>query len=117
MNEVLAAQRKVADRLGVYLLDADELVLGDSRFLGATLWTDFPLYGTGSRLLQAMNDAEWAMNDFRLIRHSDVEFFCPEHAREIFDGPTVAITHYLPHRHSIHSKYEGDRLLVIWRGS
>ena len=41
-------------------------VLGDTRFLGATLWTDFALYGTGSRLLQAMNDAEWAMNDFRL---------------------------------------------------
>jgi hypothetical protein len=125
MNEVLAALRKVADRLGVYLLDADELVLGGTRFLGATLWTDFALYGTGSRLLRAMNDAEQGMNDFRLIRHSDVEFFRPEHAREIhlaqvrwlegkllemFDGPTVIITHYLPHPRSIHPKYEGDRL-------
>jgi hypothetical protein len=88
-------------------------VLGDTRFLGATLWTDFALYGTGSRLLQAMNDEEWAMNDCGLIRHSDVELFYPEHAQEIhfaqvrwlegklleiFDGPTVVITHYLPHR-------------------
>lgn len=125
MNEVLAALRKVADRLGVYLLDADELVLGGTRFLGATLWTDFALYGTGSWLLRAINDAKEGMNDFRLIRHSDVECFRPEHAREIhlaqvrwlegkliemFDGPTVVVTHYLPHARSIHPKYEGDRL-------
>jgi predicted phosphodiesterase len=125
VNEVLAALRKVADRLGIYLLDADELVLGDTRFLGATLWTDFALYGTGSRLLGAMNDAERGMNDFRLIRYSDVEFFRPEHAREIhlaqvrwlegkllepFDGSTVIVTHYLPHARSIHPKYAGDRL-------
>jgi predicted phosphodiesterase len=125
MNEVLAALRKVAARLGIYLLDGDELVLGDTRFLGATLWSDFALYGTGSALLQAMNDAERGMNDFRLIRHSDGECFRPEHARainlaqvewlagkckETFDGPTVVITHYLPHAHSIHVKYQDDRL-------
>jgi Icc-related predicted phosphoesterase len=54
-----------------------------------------------------------------------VEVFRPEHAREIhlaqvrwlerklldmFDGPTVVITHYLPHVRSISPKYEGDRL-------
>ena len=54
-----------------------------------------------------------------------MEYFRPEHARqlhlaqtawlegkliEMFDGPTVVITHYLPHRHSIHPKYKGDRL-------
>ena len=45
LNEVLAALREAADRLGVYLLDSDELVLDGTRFLGATLWTDFALYG------------------------------------------------------------------------
>ena len=103
MREVLAALRKAAARLGIYLLDGDQVVLGDTRFLGATLWTDFALYGTGPALLQAMNDAERGMNDFRLIRHSDVESFRPEHARQIhlaqvawlagkcneaFDGPS-----------------------------
>ncbi|HEY3654613.1 MAG TPA: metallophosphoesterase [Steroidobacteraceae bacterium] len=125
LKKVSAALRETADGLGVHLLDADELVLGDTRFLGATLWTDFALYGTGQRLLQAMNDAKQGMNDFRLIRHGDTGFFRPEDAREIhleqvkwlegkliemFDGPTVVITHYLPHRRSIHPKYERDRL-------
>ena len=41
MRQVTAALREAADRLGVHLLDADELVLGGARFLGATLWTDF----------------------------------------------------------------------------
>lgn len=125
MDRVLAALREAADRLGVYLLDADDLVLGGARFLGATLWTDFALYGTGSRLSQAMDDARDGMTDFRLIRRSNVQSFLPEHAREIhlaqvrwlegrltetFDGPTVVVTHYLPHKRSIHPKYEGDRL-------
>jgi predicted phosphodiesterase len=125
MNKVSAALREAADHLGIHLLDGDELVLGDTRFLGATLWTDFALYGTGPSTAQAMNDAQQGMMDFRLIRRSDVELFSPEHAREIhlaqvrwlegkliemFDGPTVVITHYLPHWRSIHSKYEGDRL-------
>lgn len=125
MSEVLVTLREAAARLGVYLLDTDEVVLGGTRFLGATLWTDFALYGAGPRLLQAMNDARQEMTDFRLIRHSRAELFRPEHAREIhlaqvrwldgklteiFDGPTVVVTHYLPHRRSIHPKYEGDRL-------
>ena len=125
MKGVFAALREAADRLGVHLLDADEFVLGGTRFLGATLWTDFALYGTGSRIVQAMNDATQGMNDFRLIHHSEEELFRPEHSRdihlaqvnwlegklaEVVDGPTVVITHYLPHAHSIHPKYEGDRL-------
>jgi hypothetical protein len=71
-----------------------------------------------------MNDARQAINDFRMIRHGPTEFFRPELAREMhlaqaqwlegklaeeFDGPTVVVTHFLPHRRSIHPKYEGDR--------
>jgi predicted phosphodiesterase len=122
MSEVLAALREVADRLGVHLLEADELVLDDTRFLGATLWTDFALYGTGPGLLRSMDVAKQGINDFRLIRR-DGGPFRPEHAREIhlaqvswleaklnevFDGPTVVITHYLPLRQSIHPRYAGD---------
>jgi predicted phosphodiesterase len=125
MQDRLATLRQAARNLGVHLLDADELVLDDTRFLGATLWTDFALYGAGSRLLRAMNDAMRGMNDFRVIRHSDTKLFRPEHARgihlaqakwlegrfvEVFNGPTVVVTHYLPLRQSIHAKYEGDPL-------
>jgi Icc-related predicted phosphoesterase len=72
-----------------------------------------------------MADAKYGMNDFRVIRYGDQGLFRPEHARDIhfqqvkwladrlaepFDRPTIVVTHYLPHRQSIHPKYDGDSL-------
>ena len=126
MQDVLAALRKDARRFDVYLLDGDEVVLGGVRFLGATLWTDFALYGTApAKVGRAMADARYGMNDFRVIRYGDQGLFRPEHARDIHlgqvkwladrlaepsDRPTIVVTHYLPHRQSIHPKYHGDSL-------
>lgn len=125
LQDVLAALREAAGSLGITLLDGDERVLGGTRFLGTTLWTDFALYGSGPRLARAMADAKYGMNDFRVIRYGEAGLFRPEYARELhlaqvkwlkeklvetFDGPTVVVTHYLPHRQSIHPKYEGDPL-------
>jgi predicted phosphodiesterase len=124
LQQVSAALRETADRLDIHMLDAGELLIEGTRFLGATLWTDFALYGVGPRLQQSMNDARQAITDFRVIRFGPSELFSPELAREMhlaqvkwlegklieeFDGPTVAVTHFLPHRRSIHPKYEGDR--------
>jgi predicted phosphodiesterase len=125
LEDMLLALRKEARLFGVHLLDGNELLLDGTRLLGATLWTDFALYGSGTAELgQAMADASYGMNDFRLIRHGR-GLFRPEHARDIhlsqvnwlaetlakpFDGSTVVVTHYLPHRRSIHPKYEQDRL-------
>jgi predicted phosphodiesterase len=123
MQQVSAALRAAAQSLDIHLLDTGELVLDGTRFLGATLWTDFALYGTGPRLLSSMNDARRAISDFRMIRHGPTGILRPEDAREMhlvqakwlegklaedFDGPTVVVTHFLPHRRSIHPKYEGD---------
>lgn len=123
LQQVSAALRATAQRLDIHVLDTGELVLDGTRFLGATLWTDFALYGTGPRLLRSMNDARRAISDFRMIRCSPTEFLRPENAREMHlaqakwlegklaeehDGPTVVITHFLPLRQSIHPKYEGD---------
>ena len=124
LQQVSAALRATADGLDIHMLDAGELQIEGTRFLGATLWTDFALYGVGPRLQQSMNDAREAITDFRVIRFGASESFSPELAREMhlaqvkwlegklieeFDGPTVAVTHFLPHRRSIHPKYEGDR--------
>jgi predicted phosphodiesterase len=123
MQQVSAALRAAAQSLDINVLDTGELVLDGTRFLGTTLWTDFALYGTGARLLRSMNDARAAISDFRMIRHGPAELFRPEIAREMhlaqvkwlegklaepFDGPTVVVTHFVPHRRSIHPKYEGD---------
>jgi len=125
LQDMLPALRSEARRFGVHLLDGDELVLEGARFLGATLWTDFALYGSARATIdRALADANHFMNDFRMIRHGG-GLFRPEHARDIhlgqvnwlaetlakpFDGLTVVATHYLPHRQSIHPKYEQDQL-------
>jgi len=72
-----------------------------------------------------MADAVYGMNDFRFIRYGGRGRFVPKDARAIhltqvrwlriklaekFLGPTIVVTHHLPHRHSIHPRYEGSEL-------
>jgi predicted phosphodiesterase len=113
-------------RFEVDVLDGRELVIGGVRFLGATLWTDFALQGADrSSIDRAMADARQGMNDFRLIRYGERRTFRPADARAIhlaqvrwlraklaeeFVGSTVVVTHHLPHRQSIHPKYQGSDL-------
>ena len=125
LPDALEALRAEAKRLDVHFLDGDECVVDGTRFLGTTLWTDYALYGSqADELDRAMMDAEEEMNDFRMIRWSGGHRLTPERIRDIhrarvawlateltrsFPGPTVVITHHLPHRLSIHPKYEGTR--------
>ena len=126
LQDVRGALRDAAPRFGIHLLDADEIVIDGTRFLGATLWTDFALYGADEdRVAQSMADAKRFMHDYRVIRYGAQGKFRPEHGLDIhcqqlqwlerrlaepFDGATVVVTHHLPHRQSIHPKYEGDPL-------
>jgi hypothetical protein len=118
--------REHADAQGIHLLDAEAVVLGGTRFLGTTLWTDFALYGSAPlQVERAMAEARRGMHDYRAIRFGPHGRFRPEHAlrmhveqrawlerqlAEPFDGATVVVTHHLPHRRSIHSKFIGDSL-------
>src|SRR6185437_8253206 len=125
LPDALAALRSRAQRADVHFLDGDECVVGGTRFLGATLWTDYALYGSSPAALdRAMADAESEMADFRMIKWTNGDCLNPELVRDMhltrtqwlgkrlaepFVGPTVVITHHLPHRLSIHPKYEGTR--------
>jgi predicted phosphodiesterase len=125
LHEVLTDLRNEARRFGVELLDGTQHNIEGVRFLGATLWTDFALYGTTpSEVGRAMGEARLLMNDFRLIRY-DGTLLRPERAREIhleqlnwlqsrllepFEGPTVVITHHLPHPASLRPRHDCDRL-------
>jgi predicted phosphodiesterase len=126
LPDALDALRAKAEHLQVHFLDGDECVVGGTRFLGTTLWTDYALYGADeAELDRAMADAVEEMNDFRMIRWRGGHPLTPELIREVhrtrvqwledrlaqpFAGPTVVMTHHLPHRLSIHPKYEGTRL-------
>jgi Calcineurin-like phosphoesterase len=95
------------------------------RFIGATLWTDFHLYGTPQ---VSMEIAQRKLEDFSLIkiergyklrtlRPSDVVRLCAASAEFLrdelsrsFEGITVVVTHYAPSPKSISLKFRGDPL-------
>lgn len=106
----------------LYVLENEELVLGDVRFLGCTLWTD---YNGGDPT--AMTLAQFRMNDHRKIKWQKQPWkrFRPEEAlmlhrksknwlnqrfSEPFDGKTVVITHHAPSERSVAPKFAGDML-------
>jgi predicted phosphodiesterase len=111
----------------VHVLDDDELVLGNVRFLGTTLWTDFELLGPGPARAAAMDEARRRIRDFTAIRigDPDTRVFTPEDAADRFRrhaawldarlsaphaGPTVVITHHAPSPRSIHPRFEGSNI-------
>lgn len=110
----------------IHYLDCTELVLGTTRFLGTTLWTDFRLLGEEERpaVLQA---AQSRMNDYRQIRlasqgyrklrasdtarwHQEEKVWLARKLAEPFSGKTVVITHMAPSAKSIPSRYAGHPL-------
>ena len=123
-SDVLRQLRDAADETGVHFLDNDEIVINGVRFLGATLWTDFLLFGHARH-----HDAKMAgmagLNDFRMI-HEDGVVFTPTDAialcntsirwlksklhDEQFEGKTVVITHHLPSMKSVAERYKQDML-------
>lgn len=117
--------RKVAQELGVHLLDSNQLILDGVRFLGTTLWTDFCLWGKGAKLGDALNLAKHYMNDFNCIRFGSTGWLLPAQSvilhqaavewltkclAEPFEGPTVIVTHHCPHPDSVAECYKKDGL-------
>lgn len=100
----------------VSFLENDEIVIGNTRFLGCTLWTDFGLLNSEYREL-AMNEAKLTMNDYRKIRHDPsyrkltpgltYKFhrsslnWLDSRLRIPFDGKTVVVSHHAPSPRSV----------------
>lgn len=118
-------RRRATDRaaeLGVHLLMDDEVVIDGVRFLGATLWTDYALYGDPDRSALV---AEQLMNDHLMIlagpdRGQLRAATCRDWhlaSRRWLEKklaephlPTVVVTHHVPHPRSISPRYAGDPL-------
>ena len=127
--EVLEEMRAAALENGVHLLD-DRVVVIDSprkqnsvRFIGATLWTDFRLFGDDMKQ-QSMTIGQSRLNDFRLI-HEGGERFSPSRSVELheqslawmkeiletpFAGKTVVVTHHLPSAQSVTDRFKDSVL-------
>ncbi len=109
----------------VRVLDQDQVIFKGVRFLGATLWTDFMLFGAGEQRAAAMRQASAFIRDFSRISAGGAAGaqFTPEDAAALFErqagwlagklseahaGPTVVITHHAPSRMSIHPRFSGS---------
>jgi Icc-related predicted phosphoesterase len=115
----------LAEQCAIHMLAPGCVVVGNVRFIGATLWTDFNLFGKSRTSRVA---ARHGMNDHRLIHiveNGRRRAFAPEHAVAIhrselafimeqlsqpFDGATVVVSHHAPHPGSIQPKFRGDQL-------
>ncbi|CDM25761.1 Ser/Thr protein phosphatase family protein [Castellaniella defragrans 65Phen] len=116
---VRAELAEQAQARGIELLDQRAVVIGGVRFLGATLWADFELFGAELRDLAMERSAEY-LRDFQVIGNGDGTRFTPRDAaalfREQYDwldaqldaphpGPTVVITHHAPNMRSVHPRF------------
>jgi predicted phosphodiesterase len=106
--------RRMSADSNIHVLENDCLNIGDVRFLGCTLWTDFSLFGDPAI---AGREAAKAMNDYRRIRVSP-EFrrltgmdTARIHARSVrwlreqldinAASPTIIVTHHAPSSRSL----------------
>lgn len=114
--------RDRAAELGISLLMDDLSRVGDVRFVGGTLWTDFRL-GSFS-LTHGMRSAQGrdGMVDYRRIRtgprsrnriepsevlamHRATRTFLDAELARPHDGPTVVVTHHAPHPASLPDRH------------
>jgi len=121
---VLQSLRDAANEMNVHFLDNDEIVIGGVRFLGATLWTDFNLFGEEQQAT-SMDAGTNGLNDFRLINEGGVPFTPSDAAAlcnqsiewlktklllETHKGKTIVVTHHLPSIQSVADRYKNDIL-------
>jgi predicted phosphodiesterase len=111
-----------------YFLENETIVLSLStakvRVIGATLWTDFRLFGTTA---QSIRFADEGMNDYVYIKstepsrdvlrpietvryHHESCRFIEKELQTPFEGSTIVVTHHLPSMRSVSAKYTGDDL-------
>ena len=128
-DEADARLRRSCDRLGIQWLERETRVLGNVRFIGTTLWSDFDALaptGDGPRALaaqlkareKAFRAANYYLRTTGGTRHGqpwlaegvrEQALVCRawlEQALAVpFDGPTVVVTHFAPSLASMDPRY------------
>lgn len=109
---------------GVQFLEKRVTVINGVRFLGCTLWSAFDLHGA-DKVEAYMDVAKRSINDYWLIQARGGARLQPRDTLKLhrlavrwldtelskpFDGKTVVVTHFAPHRGCVEPKYEGSDL-------
>ncbi len=120
---------------GVHFTQKQVIIVGDTRYVCCTLWTDFALDGSREG---GMYDAAKGMNDYKSIRlakaghrrirpadvahvHNDHRKWLERKLAETHDGQTVVVTHHaplsdcLPLDHPVPAAYASDLTALIDR--
>lgn len=120
---MLEKMRDEATINNIHFLENESVVIGETRFLGCMLWTDYKLRAHLPQA-QQMAFAERSLNDHRLIRmgrqiftardaldrHMESRAWLGEELAKPWTGKTVVVTHHGPHPLSVHPRYAGDVL-------
>lgn len=111
----------------VRVLDCEAVVIDGVRFLCATLWTNYELFGPES-VAEADRVTMRVVTDFKLARENGGPFG-PEGYRRLhqrayawlaqqldapFDGPTVVVTHHAPHVGSLAPRFADDLVSAVF---
>jgi predicted phosphodiesterase len=116
----------------VRYLNQTETIIGNVRFLGATLWSDFRLFPEEQiDRYSAMMEAEASMNDYRRIRlakkgyrklraadtayfHAQQRLWLTKQLALPFSGKTVVVTHMAPSFLSVSPQYANDAVSACY---
>jgi predicted phosphodiesterase len=126
---LLAGQNAAAKRRNVHVLDRQRLDLGAVTVLGATLWTDYALYGTPQASMQV---AERYLSDHRMIGEgASGAGFSAAHASAEHDRSVdwlaraiaacreagrlvVVVSHHAPSPNSVSPRFQGHPLTAAF---
>jgi Icc-related predicted phosphoesterase len=126
----LALARSHGPAFNIHALENNTITLsgvraaGSVRFVGATLWTDYRIFGEANQAA-TMNACAKGMNDHRLIGWQKKPWlrFRPQEAALLhhqskaylegvlatpFEGPTVVVSHTAVHWNSVHPRFRND---------
>lgn len=87
--------REAASGSNVIVLENEAVSLSGYRFFGATLWTDFNLFGDPLTAMLAAGDRATGMNDYRKIRRRDAGKLLPKHTAALHADARLAIAEFL----------------------
>jgi predicted phosphohydrolase len=138
VREEWEAARSLHDECpDVHLLENQAIVLGDVRFAGCTLWTDYEIMRSPDNvdpsgdLQHAMGVSARRMNDHKKIAlqkqpwkrwrphearmaHQRSRRWLEEELAVPHPGPTVVVTHHAPHRSSIPARHLRDAVSAAY---
>jgi Icc-related predicted phosphoesterase len=129
-SEEIAQAKSLAGDFNILFLEDDVVLIGETRFVGSTLWTNYRLFGDANAAV-AMETARRGMNDHRLItwQKDPWKRFRPEEALLLhersrafiadalttpFMGDTVVVTHHAPHFGSVEKRFQSDVLTAAF---